>query len=179
MEGRPSLSGLRHCGNSVASVWRLCIAHKKPVKAQSVALFYPGLTFSLNEEPIPNNNMARISVNDTTLNSDGNGFDGALVCRSELTEAETNQFTHGYLQADGNSPITGGNGPNIPHNGPIERGWDTRRDVADNHRLHYLRRHSSNAEEGFYNCHIQGDLNTPVGLYILHPSESPSSHDIQ
>ena len=123
--------------------------------------------------------MARISVNDIALNSNGNGFDGALVCRSERTEAQTGESTHGYLQANGNSPVTGGNDPNLSPNGVIERGWDTRRDVADNHRFHYLRRRSSNAEEGFYNCHIQSDLNTPAGLYILHPSESPSSHDIQ
>ena len=120
--------------------------------------------------------MARISVNDITVST---SFSNALVCRSELTEDETGQSSHGYLVADGNSPISGGEGPNISPFGAIERGWDTRRDVADNHRLHYLRRRSSNAEEGFYNCHIQNDLNTPVGLYILHPSESPSSHDIQ
>ena len=120
--------------------------------------------------------MSRIRVDDFTVSE---SFSNALVCRSERTEAETGVSTHGYLQADGNSPITGGDDPNIPRNGPIERGWDTRRVVADNHRFHYLRRRSSNAEEGFYNCHIQNDLNTPVGLYILHPSESPSSHDIQ
>ena len=123
--------------------------------------------------------MARISVNDIALNSNGNGFDSALVCRSELTPDETNPSTHGYLQADGNSPITGGDDPNLSPNGPIERGWDTRRVVTVNHRLHYLRRRSSNAEEGYYNCHIQDDLNNPAGLYILHPSESPSSYDIQ
>ena len=121
--------------------------------------------------------MSRISVNDFTVSTNLNN---ALVCRSELTEAQTNPSTHGYLQADGNSPITGGDGPHLSFNGPIERGWDTRRGTADNRRVHYLRRRLTDApEEGYYNCHIQGDLNTPVGLYILYPSESPSSHDIQ
>ena len=123
--------------------------------------------------------MSRISVNDIGVNSDGNGFNGALICRSELTEDETNPSTHGYLQADGNSPITGGDGPVIlphPHLGQ-ERGWDTRRGVSDNHRFHYLRRRRTAAEEGYYNCHIENDTNTPTGLYILHPSES-SSHCI-
>ena len=123
--------------------------------------------------------MARISVNDIALNLNGNGFDGALVCRSELAEVVTSPFTNGFLVGDGNSPITGGDDPNISPNGVIERGWDTRRGTADNHRFHYLRRRNTTAEEGFYNCHIPSDLNTPVGLYILHPSESPSSHDIQ
>ena len=122
--------------------------------------------------------MARISVNDIAL-SDGNGFDGALVCRSELSVDDVGEFTHGFLVGDGNSPISGGDGPVILPFGQIERGWDTRRVVADNHRFHYLRRRSSNAEEGFYSCNMQNDSNTPVGLYILHPSESPSSHDIQ
>ena len=123
--------------------------------------------------------MARISVNDIALNSNGNGFDGALVCRSELTAAQTGESTHGYLVANGTSPIFGDDDPVILPFGDPERGWDTRRGTADNHRFHYLRRRSSNAEEGFYNCHIQSDLNTPAGLYILHPSESPSSHDMQ
>ena len=138
------------------------------------SLLSPGLTFSLNGEPIPNNNMARISVNDITVST---SFSNALVCRSERTKDETNEFTHGYLQANGTNPITGGDDPNIFTT--VERGWDTRRDVANNHRFHYLRRRDDNPEEGFYNCHIQSDLNTPVGLYILYPSESPSSHDIQ
>ena len=90
----------------------------------------PGLTFSLNDQYIPNNNMARISINDIALNRNGNGFNGALVCRSELTEDETGSSTHGYLQADGNSPITGGDGPAVLPYGFPERGWDTRRVVA-------------------------------------------------
>ena len=135
----------------------------------------PGLTLSLNGQSIPNNNMSRISVNDIALNSNGIGFNGALVCHSELTEYETGTSSHGYLQADGNSPITGGNDPVIFPYGDSERGWDTRRDVANNHRFHFLRRRSSSAEEGYYNCHIQSDINTPTGLYILYPSESPYS----
>ena len=137
--------------------------------------FSPGLTFSLNGQSIPNNNMSRISVNDFTVSE---SFSNALICRSNLTEDKTNPYTHGYLQADGNSPIIGAVGPVILPYGPPDRGWDTRRVVADNHRLHYLRRRSSSAEEGYYNCHIQSDINTPVGLYILYPSESPS-HDPQ
>ena len=96
-----------------------------------------------------------------------------LECRAELTEAETSQFTTGYLVADGDSPIQGGDGPLIFHYGPTERGWDTRRVVSGNRRFHYLRRRQNSSEEGYYSCNIQGELNSPAGLYILYPSESP------
>ena len=130
----------------------------------------PGLTFRLNGMTIPNDNMARISVTNFTV-SDSNS-DG-LECRSELTATQTSVFTNGYLVADGNSPIQGGDGPVILHNSPIERGWDTRRVVSGNRRFHYLRRRQSSSQEGYYNCHIQGDINTPRGLYIHYPSEFP------
>ena len=73
--------------------------------------------------------MSRIRVDDFTVSE---SFSNALVCRSERTEAETGVSTHGYLQADGNSPITGGDGPAILPYGDSERGWDTRRGTADN-----------------------------------------------
>ena len=117
---------------------------------------------------IPNDNMARISVTDFTVSDD---FEDAFVCRAELTGPS--ELTAGYLVADGTSPIEGGDGPLILHYGPIERGWDTRRDVSGNRRFHYLRRRQNSSEEGYYNCHIQGDMNTPRGLYILYPSEFP------
>ena len=130
----------------------------------------PGLTFRLNGMDIPNDNIFRISVTNFTV-SDSNS-DG-LECRSERTEAETSQYTAGYLVADGNSPIQAGNDPLINWYGPTERGWDTRRDVSGNRRFHYLRRRQSSSEEGYFNCHIDGDMNAPAGLYILYPSESP------
>ena len=119
---------------------------------------------------IPNDNMARISITDFTV-SDSNS-DG-LECRSERTAAETLQYTAGYLVADGTSPIQAGDDPIILHYGDPERGWDTRRDVSDNRRFHYLRRRESSCEEGYYSCNIQGELNSPAGLYILYLSESP------
>ena len=130
----------------------------------------PGLTFRLNGMDIPNDNISRISVTNFTVSSSNS--DG-LECRSERTAAETSQYTNGYLVADGNSPIQRDDGPIIPHNGDPERGWDTRRGFSDNHRFHYLRRRQSSSEEGYYNCHIDGDMNSLAGLYILYPSESP------
>ena len=119
---------------------------------------------------IPNDNMARISVTNFTVSS--NNSDG-LECRSELTIADTSVFTTGYLVADGTSPMKAGDGPLIRHYGDPERGWDTRRVVSDNRRFHYLRRRQSSSEEGYYSCSINGELNSPAGLYILYPSESP------
>ena len=119
---------------------------------------------------IPNDNISRISVTNFTV-SDSNS-DG-LECRSERTEAQTLVFTNGYLVADGDSPIQAGDGPVILHFGAPERGWDTRRVVSDNRRFHYLRRRENNPEEGYYSCSIPGDMNSPTGLYILYPSESP------
>ena len=128
-----------------------------------------GLTFSLNGQFIPNNNMSRISINDFFVSKI---LSNALVCRSELTANETGNYTHGYLVGSGTAPLaTSGDGPVILPYGPPERGWDTKRDVENNHRFHYLRRRDDNPEEGYYNCRINRDLNTPVGLYILYPSE--------
>ena len=130
---------------------------------------FPGVTFSLNGQSIPNNNMYRISINDFFVSE---SLSHALVCRSELTANETGNYTHGYLVGNGTAPLaTSGDGPVILPYGPPERGWDTRRTVEDNHRFHYLRRWNDTPEEGYYNCHIMHDLNTPVGLYILYPSE--------
>ena len=130
----------------------------------------PGLTFRLNGMDIPNDNIFRISVtNFTVSSSNSNG----LQCRAERTEAETSEFTLGFLVADGDSPIQAGDGPFIAHYGDPERGWDTRRVVSGNRRFHYLRRRQSSSEEGYYSCNIAGELNAPAGLYILYPSESP------
>ena len=117
---------------------------------------------------IPNDNISRISVTNFTVSSNNSN---GLECRSELTG--TSQYTAGYLVADGTSPIQGGDGPVILHDGAPERGWDTRRVVSGNRRFHYLRRRENNPEEGYFNCHMPFDLNTPRGLYILYPSESP------
>ena len=130
----------------------------------------PGLTFRLNGMDIPNDNIFRISVTNFTVSS--NNSDG-LECRAERTEAETLQYTAGYLVADGTSPIQAGDDPLILHYGDPERGWDTRRVVSGNRRFHYLRRRENIPEEGYYSCNIQGELNAPAGLYILYTSESP------
>ena len=119
---------------------------------------------------ILNDNISRISVTNFTVSSNNSN---GLECRAERTEAETSEFTNGFLVADGDSPIDGGDGPVILPYGPTERGWDTRRDVSDNRRFHYLRRRENIPEEGYYSCNIHGELNSPAGLYILYPSESP------
>ena len=130
----------------------------------------PGLTFRLNGMDIPNDNIFRISVtNFTVSDSNSNG----LECRAERTTAETSEFTAGFLVADGDSPIQSGIDPVILHYGNPERGWDTRRVVSDNRRFHYLRRRDNSSQEGYYSCNIQGELNSPTGLYILYPRESP------
>ena len=137
----------------------------------------PGLTFSLDSNSIPTNNISRINVYDL----DANGtLDGSLRAESELPAADV-PFSNGWIVGDGSSPIsccreTPGF---IPLNAlePV-RGWDVQRKAEGGRRVHYLRRLEQTPEEGYYSCHISGtnstqDTNSPVGVYILYPSESP------
>ena len=107
--------------------------------------------------------------------NNGNNFDGSLRAESELP-ATVVRFSNGCIFGDGTSAIDCifiGDGW-ITHQGAITRGWDTRRSEENGHRVHYLRRREQTPEEGYYSCDLEGDINNPVGVYILYPSEWPS-----
>ena len=135
-----------------------------------------GLTISLNGQTIPNNNMSRISVYDFEITSQDDDFTSALRCQSELTTADgVTMNTNGCLVGDGDGPITCNHpSPNRIHaSGAHKRGWRTSRINDDGYRVLNLTRRTENPEEGYYNCHMSGDINTLSGLYILYPSKSP------
>ena len=105
----------------------------------------------------------------------GNNLDGSLRAESELP-VTTVVFSNVCIIGDGTSAIdciNGGVG-HLPHGGPITRGWGTERVEEGGRRVHYLRRRQQTPEEGYYSCDLQGDINNPVGVYILYPSEWPS-----
>lgn len=136
-----------------------------------------GLTISLNGQTIPNNNMSRISVYDFEITSQDGDFSSALRCQSELTTGSVTINTNGCLVGDGDGPITCDHpSPSRIHvSGAPKRGWRASRiDYDDGHRVLNLTRRTENPEEGYYNCHMSGDINPLSGLYILYPSKSPS-----
>ena len=140
-----------------------------------ISLSPSGLTWSLDGNSIPTNNITRISVLDFDVN-DGTDFDGSLRAESELPVADV-EFSQVCIIGDGTSAIDcmfEGVGY-IPHfGGTITRGWDSRREEEEGLRVHYLRRRQQTPEEGYYSCDLEGDINNPVGVYILYPSEWPS-----
>ena len=110
-----------------------------------------------------------------TQNENGIGFAGSLraVAERNLTIVE---FSNACIIGDGTSAIDcafNGVG-HITHTGAITRGWDTRRGEDNGRRVHYLRRRRQTPEEGYYSCDLEFDINNPVGVYILYPSEWPS-----
>ena len=112
---------------------------------------------------------------DFDVNENGNGFAGSLRAESELP-VTTVEFSNVCIIGDGTSAIhcmNGGVG-NIVHYGASTRGWDSRREEENGRRVHYLRRRQQTPEEGYYSCDLQRDINNPVGVYILYPSEWPS-----
>ena len=139
-----------------------------------ISLSPSGLTWSLDGNSIPTNNITRISVYDFDEN-DGTNFDASLRAVSELNSTIV-RFSNACIIGDGTSAIdcqlysVG----HITHIGPITRGWDTRRGEDNDHRVHYLRRRQQTPEEGYYSCDLEHDINNPVGVYILYPSEWPS-----
>ena len=107
--------------------------------------------------------------------NNGNNFDGSLRAESELPVADV-VFSQACIIGDGTSAIDcmfDGDG-HIPHFGASTRGWDTRREEENGRRVHYLRRREQTPEEGYYSCDLERDINNPVGVYILYPSEWPS-----
>ena len=138
-----------------------------------ISLSPSGLTWSLDGNFIPTNNISRISVYNFTVN--GNNFAGSLRAVSELPVADV-EFSNGYIVGDGTSVISCcfGDVGHITHTGAITRGWDTRREEENGRRVHYLRRREQTPEEGYYSCDLVHDINTPRAVYILYPSEWPS-----
>ena len=106
---------------------------------------------------------------------------GSLRAESELPTTDV-PFSNGWLVGNGTSPISCcGNTPGfISIFASVTRGWNLQREYEDGRTVHYLRRLEQTPEEGYYSCHINGqgntpvDSNSPVGVYILYPSEWPS-----
>ena len=112
---------------------------------------------------------------DFTENENGNGFNGSLRAESELPVADV-PFSNVCIIGDGTSAIDCMNEGvgHIQRYGAITRGWDSRREEENGRRVHYLRRREQTPEEGYYSCDLEHDINNPVGVYILYPSEWPS-----
>ena len=139
-----------------------------------ISLSPSGLTWSLDGNSIPTNNITRISVYDFDEN-DGSNFNGSLRAVAELPVTIV-RFSNVCIIGDGTIAIDCANGGvgHILHYGPITRGWDSRREEENDRRVHYLRRREETPEEGYYSCDLEFDINNPVGVYILYPSEWPS-----
>ena len=105
----------------------------------------------------------------------GNNFAGSLRAVSELPVADV-PYSNAWLVGDGTSVIgcCHADARHIAHSGPTTRGWDTRRETENGLRVHYLRRREQTPEEGYYSCNLEGDINSPRGVYVLYPSEWPS-----
>jgi hypothetical protein len=127
-----------------------------------------GVILSLNGKSFSSNATSRISITDIPL---GANLTTALACRSELRQENVSEWTNGFLQNDGENPNTDLDKRIRPTvDNVTTRGWDTFRDIDENdHRVHYLRRWSNNAEEGYYTCRMHNDTNPARGLYILYP----------
>ena len=137
----------------------------------------PGIVFSRGGQSIPNNDMARISVNDFVVVISETDTSLALRCQWETPGA--GGFHYACHVPDGNGPI------NCPANNPnniilsgdtITRGWSSRRGEEgsgeDVIRLQYIWRREQTAQEGYFSCYnFRTDPNDPAGLYILYPSE--------
>ena len=113
--------------------------------------------------------------------NDGCNFDGSLRAESELNVTDV-PYSNGCIIGNGTSVIDcayrgvghiARNGGKTC-NGIITRGWDAIRVEERGRRVHYLRRREPTPEEGYYSCDLEGDINNPVGVYILYPSEWPS-----
>ena len=135
-----------------------------------------GVTISLNGEPIPNNNISRRSVYDFEFVNFNVDFSKAMRCQSELMS--DGGGTYGCHVGDGDTPVPCAY-PEPEYikfsgdSGFITRGWSGRRVDEDDHRVHYLWRRWETPEEGYINCHMIGDTNPLLGLYVLYPSEWP------
>ena len=143
----------------------------------------PGILLSRDGQSIPNNDMARISVNDFEVATSETDTSLALRCQWETLQGpDEGRFHYACHVPDGNGPI------NCPATNPnsiiisgdtITRGWSShRQDEASGQnfiRIHYIWRREQTAQEGYFSCYSFGtDTNDPAGLYILYPSEWPS-----
>ena len=139
----------------------------------------PGIVFSLNVQSIPNNDMARISVNDFEVAT--SLTDTSLALRCQWETPGLGRFTYSCHVPDGNGPIVcpATNQQVITFSGDTTRGWSASRGEEDSGedviRIQYIWRREQTPQEGYFSCHNFGlDPNDPAGLYILYPSEWPS-----
>ena len=154
---------------------RICITKYKI--ALTLLWLSPGIVFSRGGQSIPNNDMARISVNDFEVAT--NETDTSLALRCQWETPGFGRFHYACHVPDGNGPIDcEANNPNniIISGDTITRGWSTRRGEDDDvMRMQYIWRREQTAQEGYFTCYNFGlDPNDPAGLYILYPSEWPS-----
>ena len=122
--------------------------------------------------PIPNNNMSRISINDFLVLSPTDYRASRLLCESQRTQNYIS-LHYGCLVGDGSDPVTcAREGPQAtPDRGRVARGWVGRSGQRGDYRVYSLQRRLENAEEGYFNCVMEGDINPLSGLFVLHPSE--------
>ena len=130
----------------------------------------PGLTLHLNGYiSIPTDGSGRILITDIGLNDATTTDDDAdaLLCQSDVETAPGNGDW--YLH-----PTQLSTAEDDRIQSYDSRGWARNRGMnSDVHRLVRLKRHSTiTAEEGVFTCHIVGDSNTPVSVFIYYPSES-------
>ena len=124
---------------------------------------------------VSNDNMTRISVYDFEFVNSNSDFSRAMRCQSEQPVSEVGG-TYGCHVDDGDTPI-----PcfypepeyiaHTPSSCCITRGWSTRREDEDGHKVHYLWRRRETPQEGYLNCHFPDDINPVLGLYVVYPSE--------
>ena len=134
-------------------------------------IHFTGVAFTLNGNSISNSGNALINIDSIgEFIRESDDYSNALVCRSERPVEEVAMFMNWYVDPDGSSPDT--SGTNRLTDDTYEMyGWVRNRSIDDNHQAANLRRLST-AVEGYFTGHIDGDTNTPSGVYILYPCKS-------
>ena len=132
-------------------------------------LHFPGVTFSLKGNSIPNNG-SRVLITD--INPDGDNDEDDLICRSETTISRLSGIGDWYLHP---TRVSTSPGDRITGQLP-DRGWLSILALdSESHRLVRLRRASDTAEEGVFTCDIPGDIGTFASVIIYYASEPTSS----
>ena len=129
------------------------------------------LPVSLSGVSISTSGSAAISVNDIgEYVPDSEDYSNALLCRSERPSGEVSIYPNWFVDPDGTAP-------DIDRNNRLSvetyelYGWVRNRTIGSSDRRRAYIRRLSTALEGYFTCHINGDTNTPRGLYILYPCE--------
>ncbi|CAI8048506.1 hypothetical protein GBAR_LOCUS26751, partial [Geodia barretti] len=114
--------------------------------------------------------MSRISINDFLVLSPTDYRASRLLCESQRTQNYIS-LHYGCLVGDGSGPVTcAREGPQAtPDRGRVARGWVGRSGQRGDYRVYSLQRRLENAEEGYFNCVMEGDINPLSGLFVLHP----------